>query len=203
MSFACRVESYSPLAYANLRELESAQDVVDNLMPLINLLGDIITRYRMESYVGVALLHKHFNLFEDERLVRTFEHNIMTIAPSGGHHSLAPFVWAFTKVRRGDEFSCIPVEFIRLTQVTAPYADEAQAVEQNTPFLTEYFHCLSKHGGTPYLGLGLIVGKPFTFDAGDRLVEKEKPGRMRQLTLRPLPAHELDGVPSTQTLWTF
>lgn len=201
--FTCRVSTYSPVAYANLPEIAGVEEAPIRLKDHIDGLGKIILRHGMSPCVGVALLHKHFNLYEDEVLVRTFENNVMTIAPDVPSDDLIPFVWAFAKTTRAAPFSCMPVEFMRVTDPTRAFCKDAKEVEQNESFLSEMFRFLSDTGTTSCLGLGLIVMKPFSARENEQLAEREQSGGQRALTVRPVPSEELAGLRATQTLWTF
>ncbi len=56
------LREFSPLVYANLHELEVAKKWTSVYSQAILELNKVIQAYSVGDMLGVALLHKHFNL---------------------------------------------------------------------------------------------------------------------------------------------
>ncbi|WP_296595557.1 hypothetical protein [Phenylobacterium sp.] len=198
-----RVETYSPLAYANLLDFFVVKDAVPKLEKQIQELGEVIQAHKMAHIVGVALLHKHFHLYEGEVLARKVRDNELIIEPTAANSSnITPFVWAFSKVGRSEPFALRPVEFVENSNKTKIYLESASAVEASQEFLADYFETLARQGLANVFGLGLHPGRLFKIKPGETLMENDV-ANARRLILKPTPISDLGEVSPTQTLWVF
>ena len=61
----------SPLLYANMPDSEDVTGLSDADVPCLEELRDVLKKYGFLNRFGIALLHKHFPLEENEVLVET------------------------------------------------------------------------------------------------------------------------------------
>lgn len=198
-----KIESYSPHVYSNLPDFLQAKEMLSHCDGSIRRLGDVIRRHNMNSYCGVSLLHKHFNLHLDELLLRSMHENVMHVTPSRrGKAKSHPFVWAFAKTKIDHAYRLFPVEFIAASSSPKWIEKANAAIRANQSFLVEYFSLLCDVGLSSYFGLGLLPRRLFTMRDSDTLMENDNFKR-RILTIEVVPVSDLENVESTQTLWFF
>ncbi len=66
------LQSYNPTVYDRLNDFETARQNISHVNRRLPDLGQIICDYRLETTIGLALLHQHFALTATERLVEKF-----------------------------------------------------------------------------------------------------------------------------------
>lgn len=197
------LREFSPLVYANLHELEVVKNWTNAYSQTISELNKIIQGYGVGDMLGVALLHKHFNLHEDELLVREIEEDGIKISPFNlQKNPVLPFIWAFSKSKVNECFGCYPIEFVRDHPDLRRFDVAANAVATTASFRADYFRVLASDGATNVLGLGLNVGALYAFKPGHQLMETESATRgARTLRLQIRPEAEFEGKDVIQTLW--
>lgn len=197
------IDKYSPLVYANLPDFFQAREMLKYCSEAIATLGSIISRHRFQDYFGVSLLHKHFNLYNDEALFRTVAENHIHIAPMRRDCCEgAPFIWAYAKENTFAPYKLYPIEFI--DKRCAPTWIEAanNELRRNSAFVEDYFRVLQDIGLANYLGLGLIPNRLFKMSPNHTLAESDN-HKTRHLVLEIVPSDSLRQKDSTQTLWVF
>ncbi|WP_191579211.1 hypothetical protein [Achromobacter insolitus] len=195
------VGHWHPLAYANLHDFETAKRIAEGCTNDVQALGSIIKQFSLSDILCVSLLHKHFNLYADERLIRTTRNNEQIVAPSSTDSAdLKPAVWAFRKDSAFTPYKLCPIEFLcpdssRLFNVEYARLDGAHE------FRKEYLNLLTCRGLENLFGLSLNIRRLFVIAPDETLVENDTPHR-RRLTLTV--AKEKD-VPhgATRTNWSF
>jgi Chaperone of endosialidase len=161
-------------------------------------LGQIICFYDLEKLFGVALLHKHFDLFEGEQLVRRFFDKRGTIKPEGASISNVPCIWGFDVTATPSIFA---LEF-----ANADFNPEALAavdqLEQSRGFVETFSRCLRQHGAHELYGLGSLFGTDIIAPASNESII-ELPESKRELKLERISLSELRRTDSAKTLWIF
>ncbi|MCH8029739.1 MAG: hypothetical protein IH874_07395 [Candidatus Dadabacteria bacterium] len=169
----------------------------------IKPLGEVIRAHGLGNKVSVSLLHKHFNLYEDELLVRNFENNALEIKPeSGTGHRTLPYMWSFSKLRAEDDLSVYPVEFIGKKDETAEYANIADSVLENEAFLKDFSAKLKELHVENTFGLSLIPHGLFQIPAKHTLFETDDISN-RRLNISMKPLDEIEAIETTRTLFMF
>lgn len=152
--------------------------------------------------MGVCLLHKHFDLKPNERLVEHAEgvRSIVEPVTQPADEHIIPYLW---KVEVGSECRLLPLEFMERNAVLA---SRLEVLKNNVAFLVEVATALAPVSS--FLGLFVLHRDHILAVDGSSMeyTDEEK----RRLVLAPLSdkktAQEfLDGHPkeSTQTVWTF
>lgn len=197
------IHEYSPYVYANLPEFNTAKEMQKHCGAQIEALGAVIRNHRFQPAIGVVLLHKHFNLLEDEMLVRRINNNKMLVSPtSKARHRRCPYMWAFAKNRINSPYGLYPVEFMDLEE-DMDWAEKISVRLVNSQeFLHDFFKALAACGLANYLGLGLIPKRAFTIGENETLMESDNIP-CRQLLIEVVPLERLTTLESTQTLWVF
>ena len=197
------VKMYSPHVFANLLEFETAKTRLEANEGALQPLGDVILEHHLENKVGVSLLHKHFNLREDEVLIRNFKDDTFEIRPeSSVAHRALPYMWAFSRLRTGDDLSLYPVEFIGKNERTIEYRVIADSILENGAFLDEFSTRLVELGADDTFGLSLVPHGLFQIPAKHTLFETDDiPNRRLIITVEPV--NEIRRTETTRTLFLF
>ena len=151
-----------------------------------------------------TLLHKHFEISDDELVVREFIDNVSYMKPWQVESlpRLLPYLW---KVEIDDgRAGYYPLEFVEYPAEIRPEAErDLQRLHASSAFLTAFANKLDGLGLRGIFGLahlrsrdGLVIGD------GETLLETTDEER-RILTLRPAHASEVEGLDTTQTLWIY
>lgn len=193
------VSTWEPLNYSNLYDFEIAKRLGEASSIHIEHLGSIIRDHRLNKFLCVSLLHKHFNLYSTERLLRRMNGNEMIISPSQ-EDNVEPFVWSFAKRAPCEPFKLVPVEFLSY-QSSVYFDDDRRTLIGSAQFLQDYLDELCCRGLTNIFGLSLNPRRLFKLGPQDTLIENDTPNR-RRLTVSVV---EENSIPKeyTQTNWNF
>ncbi len=92
----------NPLLHNELCDISEVQTIKEDDIECLNEIKKIITKHGKERKLGIALLHKHFNISDEEVLVETIstKDRILTTKPislkEAGKKSLVQTVWCFS-----------------------------------------------------------------------------------------------------------
>ncbi|MED3090958.1 hypothetical protein, partial [Bacillus toyonensis] len=213
-----KISGYNPLIFANLYEFEIAKSLLEQYRQKIDEMGLIIKKHNLQQDIGVGLLHKHFNLFKNEVVVRHYSDNKITIKPEvHPDYEMVPYVFGFSKTMEKGELQLFPLEFISITDKTAHYRESINKVIQNLKFLNEISSFLKESKLENLFGLSLLPFKLFNVKGQLNLMETENKQGKRILTISidntneiNLGHHggdyelsELSTDEIIQTLWSF
>ena len=151
-----RVLNYSHAHYDSLLDIVDAGHRVKNTTALVAMddsIGPLFVEYGMQSRFGISLLHNHFPLEPNERLV-TFGNaavrwNLETT--TAGWQNVHGSIWHFTPD------GVVPVEFT----YAPPSGKEVSSLSEaeHGPFLSNLYSVLVEQGLENTLGLCALDGK--------------------------------------------
>lgn len=193
--------TYKPEVFANLETFEAAREQLENRKELLPELGDVIRRHGLNQQIGISLLHKHFDLAPEERLVEEFEDNHAYIRPTAECADSLPYMWKLEQDEQSGEATWIPLEFVRRTDA-AEVSERAATVAQNPTFLRELAEKLADLGVTNLFGFSVLHRDTIHVAEGNILVESTDDDA-RVLMFSALPRTAVDPKTLTQTLWKF
>jgi hypothetical protein len=195
---------YDPTVFRRLSDFHLARDELEQYRESVAELGDMICVYGLHECVAVSLLHKHFEISDEEVVVREFVDNVSYMTPWNIRQlsSALPYLWKAAITDAGVVYH--PLEFCdypdRL-EVDARHGLEA--LSGSSAFLTAFASRLAGLGLIDVFGLASLRSRDgLTMEPGETLLETTDEDR-RILTLRPVPTSELHGLDTTQTLWVF
>ncbi|MBL7821435.1 MAG: hypothetical protein JNL65_12535 [Saprospiraceae bacterium] len=105
----------NPILHNELSNIQEVALITKDDADCLAELKEIILKYGKENKFGISLLHKHFDLLEDEMLVETInvKDRVLTTTPvhvdEQRKNSLVQTVWCFSKDQslvKGCEFFC-------------------------------------------------------------------------------------------------
>lgn len=161
----------------------------------------MICKHRFEDVIGINLLHKHYDIDDNEVVVRSFHGNKALMRPrlrSEIEQSVVPYLWAY--ISNGLSPGWYPVEYVELSPERC---GGLELLKYASPLLLELGAKLCELGLQDLLGIaGLYSRDAFVVPQGYSLLETTNEP-MRTLTLEPVPECHLRGLDTTQTLWIF
>jgi len=114
-----------------------------------SVLAGIFVKHNVESHYGVQLLHRHFRLDNDERLVDVGTASVpwSSVGSEALDSRVVPVSWAF----EGDSY--YPYEFKFVPPTLASGSQELQGPTMQEPFLVEFNEALKAHHLQGVLGI--------------------------------------------------
>jgi hypothetical protein len=200
-----KLQDYEAGAFQTLSPFFSARDGLEQFKPLVKQIGDVICAHQLEKYVGISLLHKHFDIADDELVLREFCDNTAYMKPKKtcSVASSIPYLWRVSTGSAGKGY--YPLEFVDLpNQFRARAIEENDVIQRSAEFLDDFAAKLDELQMVDVFGLAASHSRlPFVIDEGMTLLETSDEAN-RILTLQPsaqsLAQADTD---STQTLWLF
>ena len=194
--------SYKPDVFDSLEHFFTARDLLEQAQDNMTELGAIIRRHGLQKQVGICLLHKHFDLSDNERLVEEFEGNNAYVKPTAEYGDAIPYMWKVEQNQISGEWVWFPLEFVRVTEAVSAAVERSAAVVNNSEFLNEIAAKLSELGMTGMFGISILHRDAIKVAEGEILVESTDDAA-RVLTLSAVSRENVDRTNLTQTLWQF
>jgi len=136
-------------AFNSLRDISELGEL--NFESKAEQLGDVIIKHRLCDIVGVTLLHKHFNLDEEEQVVQSIrmqeENRQLFIEVKKAHRGRIPYMWCLSA-----EGSWQPLQFMDDEPLIRKRALE---LFSKLSFLEEFAATLDRLSASEELGLCL------------------------------------------------
>jgi hypothetical protein len=198
------VRDYDVSVFQRLNEFHLAKDYLENKRESLAELGDVICRHGLHQRVGVSLLHKHFEISDNELVVREFVRNVSYMKPWNIDQlsSPIPYLW---KAQISDRRALYyPLEFCDYPQhLKAAARNDLEILNGSLAFLTAFANTLADLGLIEIFGLASLRSRDgFVLGPGETLLETTDEER-RILTLKPARASEVKALDTTQTLWIY
>ncbi|WP_293338838.1 glycerol-3-phosphate ABC transporter substrate-binding protein [Microcoleus sp. CAWBG58] len=194
--------SYKPDVFDSLDHFFTARDLLEQAQDNMTELGAIIRSHGLQKQVGICLLHKHFDLSDNERLVEEFDGNNAYVKPTADYGDAIPYMWKVEQNQASGELVWFPLEFVRVTEAVSAAVERSAAVVNNSEFLHEIAGKLSELGMTGMFGISILHRDAIKVAEGEILVESTD-DEARVLTLSSVPRQNVDRTTLTQTLWQF
>ena len=90
--------SVMPVQWGLLKDIDDVEPMNDNDLPVLMEIKDVLKRHGKIERFGVALLHSHFDLGDDEIMVESADHSdrVLTLQPiqsNGSSDNLVGTIW--------------------------------------------------------------------------------------------------------------
>lgn len=196
---------YKAEVFLDLNPFHVAKRFLDAHQHSLIELGDIICRHNLHGHVGINLLHKHFNISDNELVVREFvDNDVAFMKPRSVDDitRLVPYLWK-CEIANQQALYC-PLEFCDYPDgLQAETRQEVQFINGSKQFLIEIAEKLEELELSDVFGLAALCSRePLSLAQEHTLLETTDEER-RLLTLRSVPQAEVDEADTTQTLWIF
>ncbi|WP_143140889.1 hypothetical protein [Nannocystis exedens] len=199
-----KLVEYDPDVFRRLNDFFIARDELERRVQDVARLGNVITEYGLESSVGIHLIHKHFELADDELILREFEGDMATMRPKRARDCRGhlPYLWKLDRGASGKGW--YPLEFLLpLPEHHIDARAEIETIRAAGDFLDALADRLEELDLAHLFGIvSLHSRRPFALDSETTLLETTDEVA-RVLILRRTPRTELERIDSTKTLWVF
>jgi hypothetical protein len=198
------IREYDPGVFQRLNEFHFAREHLAEKRESLAELGDVICLHGLHDRIGVSLLHKHFEIADNEILVREFVRNVSYITPREVDRLSSPLPYLWKAEISGGRAAYYPLEFCEYPDHVRPEAARDVDVLRGSPaFLTAFANTLADLGLIEIFGImNLRSREGLILERGETLLETTDEER-RVLTLRAARTSELVGLETTQTLWIY
>jgi hypothetical protein len=196
------IPPYTPSILPSLPDFWTARHSLDRTKKDLKELGEIICDHGFHEHIGIALLHRHFYILPNERLIKYFVGKNAYIMPHAQpiNDNVIPYLWKFDRNLATGIGSFYPLEFVDPTQGASKCRADAQKFVGSEPFRAEFSARLCA------LGLENIFG-PSTLHANGNLAPSDGEILLettdlsnRVLTLAPAAKTSIE---TTETSWKF
>lgn len=194
------VEAYHPDVYNQLNVFSTSRALLPRHKQYLPCLGHVIVRNKLHDRFGISLLHKHFDLFDDEILLRNIdrEHNCAYMEPTTRANGAIPYLWKPIRSPQG-QWQFFPLEYLQpLDKASVPRS----YLTGLSPFLVEMAETLE---ALDVLDLFSIADTNITtIKIGpDEILVETTDSQKRRLDLKPLHNTGINIDEVTETLWMF
>ncbi len=195
---------YDPKIYQQLYDFEVAKQYLEQHQDKVNILGDLICQYEMQEKVGISLLHKHFPLQPDERLIKEITGNSfsLTAKPAKHLHNLISDLWKVSQTEETGEWQYYPLEFIAVGDGGLQMQKLAKSVMDNHNFLSAMAIKLGELELTNIFGIALLYDSSHHLEDGEIMMEGTDHD-VRVNSCSPMFIRDLGSEINTPTLWKF
>lgn len=197
------LENYDPARFDSLPPLDEAEAGFTRHMESLDSLARLVSARDAGDRIGFALLHRHFGLNADERLVERLDHVgcESVSSPRRGPFGLETVPHLFRATRCEDGYRWYPLEFVDASESRASFDESLTWLDQQADLLDELARSLDRDGAIDVFGISLSHGREeIPCDSDEVLVEDTDCAR-RVLTMRPRKLDDLQGT-STPTNWS-
>ena len=208
MSSPSLLLKYDASVFHELYEFHIARSILKQLGLAVTALGDIVCAYGLQDCVAVNLLHKHFDISSDERVVREYVGRTAYLKPRPTSHSgegttaVLPYLWQYADGRYGPHF--YPLEFAEYAGAGIQQAEAEIARVQSSPeFLRDFSGQLWGLGLEDIFGIALLCSRNNVILRHGEAMLETTDAINRVLTLKPIPEDSLTDLDTTETLWIF
>jgi hypothetical protein len=198
------VQDYSAGVFQRLNQFHIARDRLDEHQEWLAQLGDIICAHGLHQRIGISLLHKHFEISDNEFVVREFTDNVSYMRPwdVNALGSTLPYLWK-AEIDDG-RARYYPLEFCDYPDhLKAEARRDLEILKESPAFLTAFANKLDYLGLIEIFGLVNLRSRDgLILEHGETLLETTDEER-RILTLKPAQASQVEAMNTTQTLWMY
>ena len=198
------VRDYDAGVFQRLNEFHVARDRLAEYRESLAELGDVICLHGLHPRLGVSLLHKHFDISDDEIVVREFVSNVSYIRPWKVDRLSSPVPYLWKAEISDGRAAYYPLEFCDYPdQLKADARYDVDLLKASPAFLTAFAILWATLGLIEIFGLASLRSREgFVLEQGETLLETTDEAA-RVLTLRPAQTSEVEGLNTTQTLWIY
>jgi hypothetical protein len=193
---------YTSDGYNSLPSYEVSQRSLQQHRNIIARLGEVITKYKLEDKIGVSLLHKHFDVPRDKKLVRTREANGVVAKIAENTNKLLPAQWRLMPF--GSIIGYAPIEFIDAATFSPAAIQQTFELQWSSAFLREFAAVLKQYGVADTFGIATLnVFKELGVSHRNEVI-CERPGSAPETSEFDVLPKNVKLEPGTgQALWTF
>jgi hypothetical protein len=195
---------YSVAGFNALPEFHESKQRFSEKMHVLDTFAEIIRAHGVQKYLGAALIHKHYALTDDERMVEEVRRDGSVLSPRRRftEEILTPYLWHL-ECRDFHLPQWVPVEFVLSETVPKDVQEFAQGLPARNRLLTDLAKALAGNEAQDTFGLALLHRQSIEFDRKLQIL-LESPGQEnRTFVVRPANPEITASDDWTQTYWHF
>jgi hypothetical protein len=205
MQGTIKTSKYNSAVYSSLSDFVTAKKYSYTSLDILLELGKIICKYSLHKHIGLCLLHKHFEIDQDEVLVRKIINNAALTSPQTCPQSgLISYMWKIGKTCNDNRTVFFPLEFV-LKTATEPYFNTINRIQKrlhsNSNFIQEFSRQLYEFNLSDAFGIS-ILNKCFLNKKEDETFLETTDELERSLNLSPAKKNIISEE-MIQTQWAF
>jgi hypothetical protein len=194
------LKEYAPTVFSNLNDFQIARKRLQEEQSKILCLGDVIIQHQLQQQVGICLLHKHFEMTPDEKLVEQIEGDRSFAKPVKHTEKVnaVPYMWKAQEDLVLSDYVFYPLEF-----VDSADTESWTAVIQNKSFLSDIAKALSDLNVIDLFGVSILHRDHIKLAEGETVIETSNE-KKRKLNFAAVSRSSISPkIEVTQTLWSF
>jgi hypothetical protein len=193
------LDAYDPHVFDQLNPFRNAKRLLAYGRCHIPDIGDVFLRHNVHELFGLSLLHKHFDLYPDEMLLRTIDRQrrVAYTRPGRKRADAMPYLWRILPGIQG-QWRVVPLE----AQTAGEKEERTADVQQHRPFLADLAEALAGLGLMDLFGVATLGLSSIPLGRDEILVETTDAAR-RVLTHTPEERGNVRIEELTETLWVF
>lgn len=191
-------------AFGRLNAFAEAKASLRENRDRLTELGSVICKYGFEEHIGINLLHRHFDLRQGERLVRSYHDNRATMKPLTDSVYRPPYIWQLEDLPSGLQ-GLRPLEFLDPSggTISESVVIAGYMLENSPDFVEEFGANLVRLGLDRTFGL-IALNSDWITLAEDEILVETTDFKARRLTLSPFKRAEISDLDElTETVWSF
>jgi len=194
------ISHYSPEAFNSLPSLFAARTGLEQHRETIRRLGEVIGRHDLQDVVGIALLHRHFEIARDERIVERINRGRSESVARAETQGEATVPHLFRFSAEGWR----PIEFLSAEDAARnAIAETLERVAAGPTFLREFANVLVQDGAVDVFGVGLFHGREQLVSETDGILVERTDVAGRASVVRAESTRAVAGLDVTETLWLW
>lgn len=153
---------YNPEVYNSLVEVDKVQSKSGYNRDFLPQLGRVIKDYKWENDIAISLVHRHFDISPNERMVADYDLEKMQWISKpilSSESNLIPWSWKIHYNEIGKKWSLFPLDFL---PNTSKYEKERELVKRlmlDNNFLNELILAMVTIGVSDVFGIALLMSR--------------------------------------------
>jgi hypothetical protein len=194
--------AYSPSVFNDLDHFEDVRNQPESRADDISRLGEIIRKHGSQEWIGLILLHHHFRLQNNERLVASKNQTGVRIVPEvvSGGAELIPYSWTYRPGYSGGVW--YPLEFVRPGDADVDVAARAERLAGANELLRDLADELTRLGLERLFGVS-VLPEGHVRPGTDELSLETSSADGRALQVSACKVLDVNRLGLVQTLWRF
>ena len=194
------VQNFSPTVFNQLNDFQVARKHSVDCQAVLPRLGKIICQYGLNDKIGLSLLHKHFSLDHQERLIEQFYGDKTKIQPlTIPNETITPYLWKPQNIN--NNFNWYPLEFCLTSHLPPSIIALASGIVARQDFLKAMVDTLLASNIIDVFGITILHRAIKVTD--DKILVETTNEKMRTLTWAAWPRSSFAPQELTPTTWRF
>ena len=165
------VSRYTTAAFNSLPDFEINKQRANEKVELMNEFGIVLRKHKVERFLGIALVHKHFPLETNERVVEEVRSEASYIQPRivADETIITPYLWCVS-ANGGAKITWTPMEFVLSSSLVPSVRSFASELPSRFELLNELGEVLILNDAQDIFGLALLHRQRIQLDQSKQVL---------------------------------